>query len=114
MGSTDGDVVLDQLSQAAIDLLPVAVFITTVPKGEIVRLNQPAAALWGDAPAASQPLCEYLHAGEGAPFVQATPDPIAVALAAGRRLVALGGILEWAGGGCPWTVLCEGTCRVTG
>jgi PAS domain S-box-containing protein len=84
---------LDQLSQAAIDLLPVAIFVTAVPGGEIVRVNQRALDLSGGHGFVSGRLQDYLRTAGGR--VRAgMPDSISIALSAAQSVSGLDAVVQ--------------------
>ncbi len=90
--------VLDLLPQVTLDLLPVPVFLTSVPDGRILRCNQRAVELCGGDAGVPDRLCELLHglAGDTRSLPVCT-DQIAMALQNGAPLRDTEAVLETAG-----------------
>ena len=90
--------VLDLLPQVTLDLLPVPVFLTSVPDGRILRCNQRAVELCGGDAGVPDRLCELLHglAGDTRSLPVCT-DQIAMALQNGAPLRDAEAVLETAG-----------------
>ena len=105
---TGTDRLLDHLSQPALDLLPVAVFIASVANGAIIRHNRRAAELCFRHDLTPRPLWECLHAvgTDGAPLMAAA-DPIAIALKHGHRLHDVEAVLDTARTRIPVSVSIE-------
>jgi PAS domain S-box-containing protein len=85
--------VLDMLPQVTLDLLPVPVFLTSVPDGRILRCNQRAVELCGGDAGVPDRLCELLHGLGDA----VCTDQIAMALQNGSPLRDTEAVLEAAG-----------------
>jgi PAS domain S-box-containing protein len=90
--------VLDLLPQVTLDLLPVPVFLTSVPDGRILRCNQRAVELCGGDAGVPDRLCELLHgvAGDTRSLPVCT-DQIAMALQNGAPLRETEAVLETGG-----------------
>jgi PAS domain S-box-containing protein len=90
--------VLDLLPQVTLDLLPVPVFLTSVPDGRILRCNQRAVELCGGDAGVPDRLCELLHglAGDTRSLPVCT-DQIAMALQNGAPLRDTEAVLETGG-----------------
>src|SRR5205809_5082699 len=88
--------VLDLLPQATLDLLPVAVFLTSVPDGRILRCNQRAVELCGGDAGVPDRLCELLHGLAGDTRLPACTEQIAMALQNSGPLRDTDAVLETA------------------
>src|SRR5436190_6727142 len=88
--------VLDLLPQVTLDLLPVPVFLTSVPDGRILRCNQRAVELCGGDAGVPDRLCELLHGLAGDTRLPVCTDQIAMALQNGAPLRDTEAVLETA------------------
>ena len=111
MSTSETGVTIDHLSQAAIDALPVAVFLAAVPTGDILRINRRAAELCG--PDLSRPprILDCLSmAGDREQDTSREPDtadPIAFALKHGTRVLDVEAALTTPEGRIPVSVSIE-------
>ena len=86
MSSSTG-IGFEHLTQPAIDAIPAAVFLTTVPAGEILRANRRASEWCGRDVSSAGRLSDLLHSNDArSEFGDRAEDPIACALRDGSVL----------------------------
>ena len=102
MSASHAGASVDQLSQASLDLIPVPVFVATVPGGTLVRCNSRAAELCGGGPPVHDRLGDLLHgAGPDEAPLPPDEDPVIAAVLHGRPLRDADAVLHVLGGTLP-------------